>query len=140
MCSRPGAGEDLHFQKDYCDNSSTITCSPTPDDFNPCEDIMSAVPLRVLIWIISVLALLGNTAVLLVLLGIKWDNPRRTQLPLFLSSIIPSFLISFLHTDPCFCLGLQTNVFSDLLPFLLLKTEIIRFSHICKTKVYSLSR
>lgn len=35
---------------------------------------MSAVPLRVLIWIISILALLGNAAVLLVLLGMKWDS------------------------------------------------------------------
>ncbi|KAM7381426.1 hypothetical protein PAMA_012317 [Pampus argenteus] len=43
--------------------------NPTPDDFNPCEDIMTAVLLRVLIWIISLLALLGNTAVLFVLLG-----------------------------------------------------------------------
>ncbi|XP_056285467.1 follicle-stimulating hormone receptor [Pseudoliparis swirei] len=97
MCSRPGAGEDLHFQKDYCDNSSTITCSPTPDDFNPCEDIMSAVPLRVLIWIISVLALLGNTAVLLVLLG------SRSKLT------VPRFLMCHLAFSDL-CMGIYLVV------------------------------
>ncbi|XP_042363740.1 LOW QUALITY PROTEIN: follicle-stimulating hormone receptor [Plectropomus leopardus] len=60
---------DRYFQRAHCSNTTTITCSPTPDAFNPCEDIMSAVPLRVLIWIISILALLGNAAVLLVLFG-----------------------------------------------------------------------
>lgn len=70
LCSHPKAQDIRHFYKDHCSNSTSFTCSPTPDDFNPCEDIMSPVPLRVLIWIISILALLGNAAVLLVLLGI----------------------------------------------------------------------
>ncbi len=74
LCSHPNAQDDLHFYRDHCSNSTSITCTPTQDEFNPCEDIMSAVPLRVLIWIISILALLGNAAVLLVLLGMKWDN------------------------------------------------------------------
>uniref|UniRef100_UPI003AB03A42 follicle-stimulating hormone receptor n=1 Tax=Centroberyx gerrardi TaxID=166262 RepID=UPI003AB03A42 len=69
LCSRPGAQNSLHFYRDHCSNSTSITCSPIPNAFNPCEDIMATVPLRVLIWIISILALLGNTAVLLVLLG-----------------------------------------------------------------------
>ncbi|XP_062299219.1 follicle-stimulating hormone receptor [Scomber scombrus] len=69
LCFKPQAHEERHFYRDHCSNSTSITCSPTPDDFNPCEDIMSPVPLRVLIWVISILALLGNTAVLLVLLG-----------------------------------------------------------------------
>uniref|UniRef100_A0A7N8XSA7 Thyrotropin receptor n=1 Tax=Mastacembelus armatus TaxID=205130 RepID=A0A7N8XSA7_9TELE len=69
LCSHPKAQDNLHFYRDHCSNSTSITCSPTPDDFNPCEDIMSTVFLRVLIWIISVLALLGNAVVLLVLLG-----------------------------------------------------------------------
>ncbi|KAM7370628.1 hypothetical protein PAMP_010157 [Pampus punctatissimus] len=69
LCSKPNAKKDLPFYRDFCSNSTSITCSPTPDDFNPCEDIMTAVLLRVLIWIISLLALLGNTAVLFVLLG-----------------------------------------------------------------------
>lgn len=73
LCSQPSAQDDLHFYGDHCVNSTSIACSPTQDDFNPCEDIMSPVPLRVLIWIVSVLALMGNAAVLLVLLGTKRD-------------------------------------------------------------------
>uniref|UniRef100_A0A668AXW5 Thyrotropin receptor n=1 Tax=Myripristis murdjan TaxID=586833 RepID=A0A668AXW5_9TELE len=69
LCSHPKAQDSPDFYRDYCSNSTSITCSPTPDAFNPCEDIMAGIPLRVLIWIISVLALLGNSAVLFVLLG-----------------------------------------------------------------------
>ncbi|XP_078135751.1 follicle-stimulating hormone receptor [Sander vitreus] len=69
LCSHPEAQYNRQFHRDYCSNSTSITCSPAQDAFNPCEDIMPSVPLRVLIWIISILTLLGNTAVLLVLLG-----------------------------------------------------------------------
>lgn len=69
MCWEPNAQENRHFYRDYCTNASSITCTPTQDEFNPCEDIMSPSFLRVLIWVVSVLALLGNTTVLLVLLG-----------------------------------------------------------------------
>lgn len=68
-CFKPGAQNNLHFFMDFCLNWTSVACSPAPDAFNPCEDIMGSAPLRVLIWIISVLALLGNTIVLLVLLG-----------------------------------------------------------------------
>uniref|UniRef100_A0A3B4F194 Follicle-stimulating hormone receptor-like n=1 Tax=Pundamilia nyererei TaxID=303518 RepID=A0A3B4F194_9CICH len=57
LCDNPEAKNNLHFFREHCSNSTSITCSPAPDDFNPCEDIMSAAPLRILIWIISVLAL-----------------------------------------------------------------------------------
>ncbi|KAE8284179.1 Follicle-stimulating hormone receptor [Larimichthys crocea] len=62
LCSHPKAKDNQHFYRDYCSNSTSIICTPTQDDFNPCEDIMSGVPLRILIWIISILALLGNAA------------------------------------------------------------------------------
>ncbi|RVE59772.1 hypothetical protein OJAV_G00191900 [Oryzias javanicus] len=68
-CDHPMAKYITDFYREHCSNSTFISCSPTDDNFNPCEDIMSPVPLRVLIWIISVLSLLGNSVVLLVLLG-----------------------------------------------------------------------
>lgn len=71
LCSDPKAKENVHLMKGPCSNDTTIACTPTQDEFNPCEDIMAHVPLRVLIWIVSILALLGNIAVLLVLLGRK---------------------------------------------------------------------
>uniref|UniRef100_A0A3P8U3X6 Thyroid stimulating hormone receptor n=1 Tax=Amphiprion percula TaxID=161767 RepID=A0A3P8U3X6_AMPPE len=70
-CVDPSAKNYPRFYRDCCSNSTSITCTPAPDDFNPCEDIMSGVLLRVLIWIISILALLGNAVVLLVLLGTR---------------------------------------------------------------------
>uniref|UniRef100_A0A3Q2FJH7 Thyrotropin receptor n=1 Tax=Cyprinodon variegatus TaxID=28743 RepID=A0A3Q2FJH7_CYPVA len=69
LCNHPDAKTMPAFYREYCSNSTSVSCSPTPDKFNPCEDIMSPIPLRILIWIISVLALLGNAVVLLVLLG-----------------------------------------------------------------------
>uniref|UniRef100_A0A8D3CRW3 Follicle stimulating hormone receptor n=1 Tax=Scophthalmus maximus TaxID=52904 RepID=A0A8D3CRW3_SCOMX len=80
LCSHPEALDHTNFFRDYCHNSTSITCSTMPDEFNPCEDIMSTVFLRVLIWIISILALLGNSLVLLGLLG----NPSKLTVPRFL--------------------------------------------------------
>ncbi|XP_045925465.1 follicle-stimulating hormone receptor isoform X2 [Micropterus dolomieu] len=97
LCSHPKAQDNLHFYRDHCSNSTSITCSPTQDDFNPCEDIMSAVPLRVLIWIISILALLGNAAVLLVLLG------SRSKLT------VPRFLMCHLAFSDL-CMGIYLVV------------------------------
>ncbi|KAL0984114.1 hypothetical protein UPYG_G00137250 [Umbra pygmaea] len=78
VCFKPETKNDRHFYEDYCLNLTFVTCSPTPDAFNPCEDIMGSAALRVLIWIISVLALVGNTIVLLVLIGsqAKMTVPR----------------------------------------------------------------
>ncbi|TRY94255.1 hypothetical protein DNTS_025324 [Danionella cerebrum] len=73
MCSKPGAGHmDPDFFKDQCKDVIEVTCYPTPDAFNPCEDIMGFTVLRVLIWFISILAIVGNTAVLLVLLTSRY--------------------------------------------------------------------
>ncbi|KAM4715329.1 follicle-stimulating hormone receptor [Anableps anableps] len=80
LCSHPEAKTIPAFFREHCSNSTTISCSPTPDNFNPCEDIMSPILLRILIWIISVLALLGNAVVLLVLLG----NRSKLTVPRFL--------------------------------------------------------
>uniref|UniRef100_A0A8C6U1L0 Thyrotropin receptor n=1 Tax=Neogobius melanostomus TaxID=47308 RepID=A0A8C6U1L0_9GOBI len=60
FCSDPQALTDPHFYRDHC--VSLSSCNPAPDAFNPCEDIMNSLFLRVLIWVISILALLGNTA------------------------------------------------------------------------------
>ncbi|KAI3365125.1 hypothetical protein L3Q82_010240 [Scortum barcoo] len=97
LCSHPKAQDNLHFYRDHCSNSTSIICTPPQDDFNPCEDIMSALPLRVLIWIISILALLGNAAVLLVLLG------SRTKLT------VPRFLMCHLAFSDL-CMGIYLVV------------------------------
>nr|XP_056708971.1 follicle-stimulating hormone receptor [Euleptes europaea] len=59
--------DDLHpdFQ---CKKEVQVTCFPEPDAFNPCEDIMGYNILRVLIWFINILAIMGNLVVLIILI------------------------------------------------------------------------
>ncbi|XP_036729463.1 follicle-stimulating hormone receptor isoform X3 [Balaenoptera musculus] len=60
----------MYSESDYdlCNEVVDVTCSPEPDAFSPCEDIMGCDILRVLIWFISILAITGNTLVLVVLI------------------------------------------------------------------------
>lgn len=54
-------------------NYQEVICSPAPDAFNPCEDIMGHWSLRAAVWVVAVLALVGNIAVILVLLSSRSD-------------------------------------------------------------------
>ncbi|KAJ7984964.1 hypothetical protein DPEC_G00360200 [Dallia pectoralis] len=47
-------------------NVPTFQCTPEADAFNPCEDIAGFEVLRVAIWFINILAIIGNLAVLLI--------------------------------------------------------------------------
>lgn len=62
--------QDFDSRYDYvvCEEGEEVTCSPVPDEFNPCEDIMGFGFLRVSVWFVSLLAVLGNMVVLLILL------------------------------------------------------------------------
>ncbi|KAM3861423.1 thyrotropin receptor [Diretmus argenteus] len=62
--------QDFDSRYDYvvCEEGEEVTCFPAPDEFNPCEDIMGFGFLRVSVWFVSLLAVLGNVVVLLVLL------------------------------------------------------------------------
>ncbi|XP_070092482.1 lutropin-choriogonadotropic hormone receptor isoform X2 [Equus przewalskii] len=55
------------YDDGFCPHK-TLRCAPEPDAFNPCEDIMGYDFLRVLIWLINILAIMGNVTVLFVLL------------------------------------------------------------------------
>ncbi|KAA0708893.1 Thyrotropin receptor [Triplophysa tibetana] len=61
---------EFESRYDYivCEEGEEVACYPTPDEFNPCEDIMGFGVLRVSVWFVSLLAVLGNLLVLLVLL------------------------------------------------------------------------
>ncbi|KAL0969836.1 hypothetical protein UPYG_G00232930 [Umbra pygmaea] len=45
-----------------------VPCTPLPDAFNPCEDVMSLGFLRVTVWLVSLLAVLANLLVLFTML------------------------------------------------------------------------
>ncbi|GAB6021832.1 hypothetical protein CHUAL_004404 [Chamberlinius hualienensis] len=49
-----------------------IKCKPEPDAFNPCEDVMGYVGLRVGVWIVVVAAVAGNAAVMVVLMSTRF--------------------------------------------------------------------
>nr|AIC75296.1 follicle stimulating hormone receptor [Callithrix jacchus] len=55
------------FDYGLCNEVVEVTCSPEPDAFSPCEDIMGYNILRILIWFISILAITGNIIVLVIL-------------------------------------------------------------------------
>ncbi|XP_013394389.1 thyrotropin receptor [Lingula anatina] len=50
-----------------------IECTPQPDAFNPCEDVMGYTWLRVMVWFVLLAALLGNLLVIIVLLH-SWQK------------------------------------------------------------------
>lgn len=53
---------------DICEGSEKLVCTPTPDEFNPCEDIMGHNFLRIMVWCVNLLAILGNAFVLFILI------------------------------------------------------------------------
>ncbi|XP_062319034.1 lutropin-choriogonadotropic hormone receptor-like isoform X3 [Osmerus eperlanus] len=57
-----------------------IQCSPKDDAFNPCEDLIHFRFLRVAIWFISLLAIVGNLTVLLIL----FTSRDKLSVPRFL--------------------------------------------------------
>ncbi|XP_072247270.1 lutropin-choriogonadotropic hormone receptor-like [Leuresthes tenuis] len=48
-------------------HDNPFMCTPKPDAFNPCEDLLGFPLLRCLTWIITVFAVVGNLAVLVIL-------------------------------------------------------------------------
>ncbi|NXR60596.1 FSHR protein, partial [Rhadina sibilatrix] len=60
------------FDYGLCNEVVNVACSPKPDAFNPCEDIMGYNILRVLIWFINILAITGNTVVLIILISSQY--------------------------------------------------------------------
>lgn len=56
-----------HFARHF----RQVTCYPEPDAFSPCEDVMGHWSLRAAVWLVGILALLGNLAVLTVILAAK---------------------------------------------------------------------
>ncbi|XP_063364540.1 lutropin-choriogonadotropic hormone receptor isoform X1 [Cydia amplana] len=67
-----------------CGNFSTklrvVNCTPLPDALNPCEDVMGWTWLRASVWFVVAAAVVGNLAVLIVLLA----NRSELTVPRFL--------------------------------------------------------
>ncbi|XP_062319032.1 lutropin-choriogonadotropic hormone receptor-like isoform X1 [Osmerus eperlanus] len=77
------ADVDEDFQYSLLTSASpgpVIQCSPKDDAFNPCEDLIHFRFLRVAIWFISLLAIVGNLTVLLIL----FTSRDKLSVPRFL--------------------------------------------------------
>ncbi|XP_022091039.1 follicle-stimulating hormone receptor-like [Acanthaster planci] len=61
-------------------NYSKVKCSPQPDAFNPCSDVMGYSFLRVVVWFIAGTAMVGNLVVMVVLIAYK----HKMTVPKFL--------------------------------------------------------
>ena len=63
-----------------CASRRHVSCTPRPDALNPCEDVMGWAWLRACVWLVVAAAVVGNGAVLLVLL----TNRSELSVPRFL--------------------------------------------------------
>ncbi|XP_036342565.1 lutropin-choriogonadotropic hormone receptor-like [Rhagoletis pomonella] len=83
---------------EYCGNFTFrkhhVECYPMPNALNPCEDVMGYQWLRISVWIVVALAVVGNVAVLVVILSIRSESPS-----------VPRFLMGHLAFADL-CLGL----------------------------------
>uniref|UniRef100_G3Q433 Thyroid stimulating hormone receptor n=1 Tax=Gasterosteus aculeatus TaxID=69293 RepID=G3Q433_GASAC len=64
----PNEGFDFEMCDEVHTESHGLLCTPLPDALNPCEDVLSQGFLRVLVWVVSPLAILANFLVLFILL------------------------------------------------------------------------
>ena len=73
-------------------------CTPVPDAFNPCEDLLGHRVLFYFSWIVAALAVTGNVVVIITILYVTFDRSRAQQrrLP------VPKFLILNLATADFF--------------------------------------
>lgn len=50
-------------------NYRDVECFPSPDAFNPCEDVMGNMILRFVVWAVVITSVMGNVAVMVVLMS-----------------------------------------------------------------------
>ncbi|XP_044030860.1 thyrotropin receptor-like isoform X1 [Siniperca chuatsi] len=61
-------GFDFALCNELHTDNHGLLCTPLPDALNPCEDVMSQGFLRVLVWVVSLLAISANLLVMFILL------------------------------------------------------------------------
>ncbi|KAM7385742.1 hypothetical protein PAMP_001802 [Pampus punctatissimus] len=85
-----------------CLNNPFVKCTPKPDAFNPCEDLLGFRFLRCLAWTITLFAVTGNLAVLVILL----ISRRKLTISRFL-------MCNLAFADLCMGLYLMLIAFMD---------------------------
>lgn len=87
--------------------SDKIECTPEPDPFFPCEDLMGDWVLRCGVWIVFVLALCGNATVIIVILAshTKMDVSRFLISNLAFADLFMGIYLGFLAVVDISTLG-----------------------------------
>ena len=62
------------------ERSKKVDCKPKPDAFNPCEDVLGFAWLRIMAWIVVIIAVAGNIVVIIVSLCTLCTKYRLTGL------------------------------------------------------------
>ena len=81
-------------------HENKIHCTPQPDKFNPCENLLGNQGITATSWIVALLAVFGNFFVVFVHLFVAFDHRRTHQRHL----TVPKFLILNLAFAD-FCMG-----------------------------------
>ena len=91
--------------------SDKITCTPEPDPFFPCEDLMGDWILRCGVWIVFVLAVCGNATVIIVILAshTKMDVSRFLISNLAFADLFMGIYLGFLAVVDISTLGNFSN-------------------------------
>jgi hypothetical protein len=92
-----------------------VICTPTPDAFNPCEDIMGYPVLRVAVWFVVACSVFGNMSVIVVLLGIfkRLSVPKFLQLNLAIGDLFMGVYLAMLATADITTMGKYFNYALD---------------------------
>ena len=62
------SGDGYSFYTGLLGDDEPLECTPQPDPFFPCDELMESMALRVGVWLVFLLALLGNAAVIVVII------------------------------------------------------------------------
>ncbi|XP_063780299.1 thyrotropin receptor-like [Pseudophryne corroboree] len=92
---------ESYYDYIICGVSEKLVCTPEPDEFNPCEDIMGYNFLRIVVWFVNLLSILGNAFVLFILI----TSHYKLTVPRFL-------MCNLAFAD--FCMGIYLIASEDL--------------------------
>ena len=89
--------EEQESMSEFFDDEEPY-CTPTPNEFYPCEDLMGRDWLRICVWIVFLLAVFGNATVLFVMFSnySKLDVPRFLVLNLSVADLLLGVYLGFL--------------------------------------------
>lgn len=112
---RSGSPECHELKAQLSSRLNNISCTPEPDAFNPCEDIMGYPVLRVAVWFVVGASVFGNLSVIVVLANIfkRLSVPKFLQLNLAIGDLFMGVYLALLALADLNTLGSYFNYAID---------------------------